>query len=96
MASAHGAGLMLFPILIGMTPNSPHAHHMAAAHAAHTIAQAVAVVLVHTGAMVVVMGTIAILVYEWVGLAILRSAWINLDTIWAGALVAAGLLSLAI
>ena len=97
MASAHGAGLMLFPILIGMTPHSVHAaHQMAAAHAAHTVAQAAAVVLVHTGAMVVVMGTIAILVYEWVGLAILRSAWINLDTIWAGALVAAGILSIAI
>ena len=95
MASAHGAGLMLFPILIGMTPNSPHAHHMAAAHA-HTVAQAIAVVLVHTGAMIAVTGAIAILVYEWVGLAILRSAWINLDTIWAGALVAAGILSLAI
>ena len=93
MASAHGAGLMLFPILIGMTPNSAHAHHMAAAH---TAAQAIAVVLVHTGAMIAVTGVIAILVYEWVGLAILRSAWINLDTIWAGALVAAGLLSLAI
>ena len=52
--------------------------------------------LVHTGAMIAVTGAIAILVYEWVGLAILRSAWINLDTIWAGALVAAGVLSLAI
>jgi len=51
---------------------------------------------VHTGAMVAVMGTVAILIYEWIGLAILRSAWINLDTIWAGALVAAGVLSLAI
>ena len=95
MASAHGAGLMLFPILIGMTPNSPHAHHMAAAHA-HTVAQAIAVVLVHTGAMIAVTGAIAIAVYEWVGLAILRSAWINLDTIWASALIAAGVLSLAI
>ena len=42
------------------------------------------------------MGTIAILVYDWLGLAILRSAWINLDTIWAGGLVAAGVLSLVI
>ncbi len=96
MASAHGAGLMLFPILIGMTPNSAHAHHMAAICGTYTIAQATAVVLVHTGAMIAVTGVIAILVYEWVGLAILRSAWINLDTIWAGALVAAGILSFAI
>jgi hypothetical protein len=96
MASAHGAGLMLFPILIGMTPNTGHAHQMAAFCGTNTIAQAIAVVLVHTGAMIAVTGAIAILVYEWAGLAILRSAWINLDTIWAGALVAAGVLSLAI
>jgi hypothetical protein len=97
MASAHGAGLMLFPILIGMTPHSAHgAHQMAAAHAAHTVWQAVGVVVLHTGAMVLVMGAIAIVVYDFVGLAILRSAWINLDTIWAGALVAAGLVSLLI
>ncbi len=96
MASAHGAGLMLFPILIGMTPNSAQAHQMAALCGAYTAGQAIAVVLVHTGAMIAVTGAIAILVYEWVGLAILRSAWINLDTIWAGALVAAGVLSLAI
>jgi len=58
--------------------------------------QTVGVVIVHTGAMVVVMGAIAIVIYDYVGLAILRSAWINLDTIWAGALVAAGVLSLVI
>jgi len=94
MASAHGAGLMLFPILIGITPSA--AQQMAAFCGTNTIAQAGAVVLLHTGAMIAITGAIAILVYEWVGLAILRSAWINLDTIWAGALVAAGVLSLAI
>lgn len=95
MASAHGAGLMLFPVLLGIMPNSEHAHHMAAMQL-HSVAQAIAVVLLHTGAMVTVMGAVAIVVYDWVGLAILRSAWINLDTIWAGALVTAGVLSLAI
>jgi hypothetical protein len=94
MASAHGAGLMLFPILIGTRPSTTH--QMAAFCGTSTIAQAIAVVLLHTGAMIAVTGAIAIVVYEWVGLAILRSAWINLDTIWAGALVAAGVLSLAI
>jgi hypothetical protein len=96
MASAHGAGLMLFPILLGMMPDSPHAHHMAPLCASHPVAQAIVVVLLHTGAMIAVTGVIAIIVYDWVGLAILRSAWINLDTIWAGALMAAGVLSLAI
>jgi hypothetical protein len=53
-------------------------------------------VVVHTAAMLAVMGTIAIVVYEKVGLAILRTAWINLDLIWAGALIGAGFLSLFI
>ncbi len=97
MASAHGAGLMLFPILIGMPgPAAMHHHALAMAMPYPTLVQGIAVVLVHTGAMLLVMGTVAILVYEWVGLAILRSAWINLETLWAGALVAAGLLALAI
>jgi hypothetical protein len=100
MASAHGAGLMLFPILLGMNPAGAPMHHMhhhmaALAHGT-SAAQAIAVVLLHTGAMVAVMGTIALLVYEKLGLAILRSAWINLDTIWAGALLAAGVISFAI
>ena len=100
MASAHGAGLMLFPILLGLNPAvapMPHMHHHMVAFAHGTsMVQAIAIVLLHTGAMVAVMGTIALLVYEKLGLAILRSAWINLDTIWAGALVAAGVISFAI
>jgi hypothetical protein len=103
MASAHGAGLMLFPILMDMpagTSSMPamHHHHMPtiATHGHLGLMQAIAVVLVHTGAMLLVMGTVAIAVYQWVGLQILRSAWINLDTIWAIALIAAGLLSLVI
>ena len=66
------------------------------AHGAVGLAEGAAVVLLHTGAMLVSMGAVAILVYQWLGLKILRSAWINLDAIWAGALVAAGLLSLII
>ena len=96
MASAHGAGLMLFPILLGM--NAPgHMHHrMAPLPHGDPALLAIAVVLLHTGAMLVVMGSIAIVVYEKVGLAILRSAWINLDLIWAGALVMAGLIAFAL
>lgn len=102
MGSAHGAGLMLFPILmdmpVGATP-MPAMHHHAPAVFAHGhpgAMQAVAIVLVHTAAMLLVMGATAIAVYEWIGLKILHSAWINLDTIWAVALIAAGLLSLVI
>lgn len=99
MASAHGAGLMLFPILLGMNaPAAPPMHHhaMSMLPQAHPVLTAAAVVVLHTGAMLLVMGTIAVVVYEKVGLKILRSAWINLDTVWAGALVVAGILCLLI
>jgi hypothetical protein len=109
MASAHGAGLMLFPILMDM-PGGAKMHHqmmhglhgrlmhqsMAAMGPSLSFAQDAAVVLLHTAAMLLTMGTIAVVVYDRVGLAFLRSAWINLDAVWAGALVAAGLLSLVI
>ena len=45
--------------------------------------------------MFLVMGAIALLVFDLFGLAILRRAWINLDRVWAGALMAVGLLTLA-
>jgi hypothetical protein len=94
MASAHGAGLMLFPILIGVMPQHHAAmHHHAIAPLETTFVRGVMVVLLHTSAMLAVMGTVAIVIYEKVGLAILRSAWVNLDLIWAGALIAAGALS---
>jgi hypothetical protein len=93
---------MLFPILVDLRANATgmHHHHMAAmATSAYTRLaplQDAAIVLVHTGAMLLVMGTIAFAVYEWIGLKILRSAWINLDALWAGALIAAGALSFVI
>ncbi len=102
MATAHGAGLMLFPILVDLHSASISAHtHQAMTmatpiHATLGVAQTAAIVLLHTSAMLLVMGTVAFAVYEWVGLQILRSAWINLDAIWASALVAAGALSFVI
>jgi hypothetical protein len=97
MASAHGAGLMLFPILMSLMPPGAMMHHHHAMPALGTTFVTGAIVtIVHTSAMLLVMGTVAIVIYEKVGLAILRSAWINLDLIWASALIAAGLLSLFI
>lgn len=55
---------------------------------------ATAAVLLHTLAMFLVMAAIALVVYEKIGLAILRRAWFNLDLLWAGALIGAGLLTL--
>src|SRR5271156_165128 len=56
MASAHGSGLMLFPIFNGMTPNSPHAHHLAAVCGGFSTGQSIAAVLLHTGAMIAMTG----------------------------------------
>ena len=50
--------------------------------------------LVHTLAMLVVTGAIALIVYEWVGLDFLRRGWINLDLVWTSALIGTGLLLL--
>ena len=96
MATAHGAGLMLFPVLIAL-PASAHADH--AAHLHHvagggSIARDAAAVLVHTAAMLFVMGAVAIVVYEKLGLAILRKAWVNLDLVWAVVIVATGVFTL--
>jgi hypothetical protein len=93
MSSAHGAGLMLLPFLLR---NSPYMCVGPMLRSAHPMAQAATMVLIHTGSMVAAMGAIAMLVYHYLRPAILRSAWINLHTIWAGALIAAGLLALAV
>jgi hypothetical protein len=56
--------------------------------------QGAAAVLVHTLGMLVVMAAVAVAVYEWLGVAILRQAWFNLHRLWAVALVAAGVITL--
>ena len=103
MASAHGAGLMLVPVLLKLSsPADPmqgmdgHAEH--AAHAAGPAEPAIladlAAVGLHTLAMFVVMGLVAIVVYEKFDVMILKSAWFNVDLLWAVALVAAGVITL--
>jgi hypothetical protein len=89
MATAHGAGLMLWPALM------PLCFGAGAGPADGALATALAGVGVHTLAMLAVTAAVAVTVYEWVGLEILRSSWINVDLIWTLALVAAGVLLLA-
>lgn len=113
MATAHGAGLMLAPVILRLpgddaasaahaAVSGSHAEHLASlttAQANSSIALPAADLLaigVHTAAMLVVMGAIGLLVFDLVGLAILRRAWINLDRVWAGSLIAVGLLTLAL
>lgn len=93
MSSIHGAGLMLLPILTARTAaiHSAHEHGMAAGPGpGSAVAAGVFVTAVHTLAMFIVAGVIAVLVYEVVGVAVLRRAWFNLDRLWAVALIGAG------
>jgi hypothetical protein len=86
MATAHGAGLMVVPVLIPLLAAAP-ARELAASS---SLSVSLAAVGVHTLAMLAVTGAIAVIVYEWLGLAFLRRGWINLDFLWTAALVGAG------
>ena len=99
MASAHGAGLMLVPLLLQWpAPDASHARLMAALWpqaAATSPALVLAAVSVHTLSLFLVTSAIALLVYEKLGVAFLRHAWFNLDVLWAAALFIAGVMALA-
>jgi hypothetical protein len=104
MASAHGAGLMLLPVLLklsspaepmqGMAGHADHAAHAAGPAVSPAILADLAAVGLHTLAMFVVMALVAVVVYEKFDVMILKSAWFNVDLLWAGALVAAGVVTL--
>jgi uncharacterized membrane protein len=101
MASAHGAGLMVFPALLGLS--SAELTHGHGAHTVHatptgsaTVLADLAVVGLHTLAMFAVMGVLAIAVYEKLGVMILKRTWFNFDLLWAGTLVAAGVITLIV
>jgi hypothetical protein len=88
MATGHGAGLMLVPVIIPLCLSASPLRELSAAG---SLPISLAAVAVHTGAMLAVTAAIAGLVYEWLGLAFLRRGWINLDRIWVLALAATGL-----
>jgi len=96
MSTAHGAGLMVAPVLIGAGAGTAEAqdHAIAAAQeqGLSLLGSGVAVVL-HVGAMLAVMGLLAVLVYDRWGLSVLRKGWVNLDAVWAGAFVLAGVIT---
>lgn len=87
MALAHGAGLMILPALLPLQSAHDHMH----GRVAGSVALAMAAVTVHTAAMLVSTGVMAFVVYRWIGLSILKRAWINFDLIWAGVLLLGGL-----
>jgi len=89
MASAHGAGLMLVPFALAAGPAAGAGH----AHAVHASALALsfpgaAAALVHTAGYLVVTGLVALVVYHRAGIGVIRRAWVNLDLVWAVALLA--------
>src|SRR6266851_2220209 len=88
MATGHGAGLMLVPVIIPLCLSASPVQEISAAG---SLPISLAAVAVHTGAMLAVTAAIAGLVYEWLGLAFLRHGWINLHRIWVAALAATGL-----
>jgi hypothetical protein len=105
MASAHGAGLMLVPVLLklsGTMQQMEHQAHEHWGHSAHLLLTNpaaladLAAVGVHTAAMFAVMGAVAMVVYEKLGVMILKRIWYNVDLLWAGALVGAGVITLVI
>ena len=94
MATAHGAGLMVLPLILGDLTGAPHLHQVAAASLVNFAAvewTGVIAAAVHTAGYLLVTGAIAVIVYEKVGVRFLRTAWVNLDLIWAIALVITGL-----
>lgn len=92
MATSHGAGLMLVPVIIPLCLASSPAGTLTAAG---SLPVSLAAMGVHTAAMLGLTAVIAIGVYEWIGLAFLRRGWINVDVLWSAALAAIGLVLIA-
>ena len=84
MAGTHGAGLMLVPVLL------PLCRAAGAPAASGPLMPALLALGLHTLAMLLAIGTVALLVYDRIGVGFLRTGWINLDRVWAVALVGCG------
>ena len=94
MATAHGAGLMVVPVFVRMSMSGAgeHAHHMPAAGTG--AGAAFLATGLHAVGYLAVTAFVAVLVFEKLGVGILRRAWFNLELIWSAALVATGMLTL--
>ena len=92
MAMAHGAGLMLIPLLVPLGIGGETHHHHGGA--VGSLGQAMVAVAVHGVAMLTATGAAALLVHDWLGVAVLRRGWVNLDVVWTAALVVVGIVLL--
>jgi len=101
-ATAHGAGLMLVPVVLGMgmgegaTAGAAHRHGALAEVASGSMGLTLLAGAIHTVAMVLTGGALAWLVYRYVGVGILRRAWFNLDLLWGVLLILVGTAALII
>lgn len=95
IAIAHGAGLMLLPIYLGIcrAQQLDSGHQAAASLMTSNISSALIVSAVHTLAMLFAGALIAAIIYFWLGLKFLSSTWFNLDRIWAASLILVGVFS---
>ena len=97
MSSAHGAGLIVAPVLIGIgsasAASDPEDHVPATADVASFAVSGVGLVL-HVAAMIAVMAVVAVVVYDKLGVAVLKKAWLNTDQLWAAAFIVAAIITL--
>src|SRR5712672_3394278 len=98
VAIAHGAGLMLLPIYLGLCRASDldRGHEAAGALINANLSMAVLVSVIHSFAMIIAGGILAWLVYRYLGLKFVSRSWFNLDATWAFSLILVGALSLSI
>lgn len=98
VAIAHGAGLMLVPIYLGLCGvyDMDRGHRAAQTLIEANLGMALLVAAVHAGAMMAAGGVLAWLVYRYLGLKFVSRSWFNLDAVWALSLVLVGALSLAL
>jgi hypothetical protein len=98
MASAHGAGFMVVPVLLGSNTVEAQGRMAGHNHISLTVSPLTGMLAtgVHTVAYLAVTGLLAWVVYRKLGLALLRKAWLNFDLVWAAALVTTGLVTLLI
>jgi hypothetical protein len=98
VAIAHGAGLMLVPVYLGLCHayGMDQGHQAAEALIAANLNMAVLISAAHAGAMILAGGLLAWLVYRYLGLRFVSRSWFNLDAIWAWSLLLVGTLSLVV
>lgn len=95
-AIAHGAGLMLVPIYLGIcaVAELDAGHSAAYALMSSNVSIAFLVALAHTAAMVLAGGILAWVMYVWLGLKFLSKTWFNLDVVWALSLILVGVIAI--